>query len=228
MLHIHYLQHVPFEGLGYIEQWATARGHQITATKFYQNDKLPDIHTIDWLIIMGGPMNIYEEKTYPWLKTEKQFIQQAIQQNKTLIGICLGAQLIADALGAKIYPNSEKEIGWFPLQLTAQAQAHPLFTDLAPQLTVCHWHGETFDLPKGAVHLATSKVCPHQAFLYGEKVLGLQFHFEMTEVSLKIMVENSRHELIAAPYVQSEEEILTTKHMEVAHAYLAAILEWLS
>src|SRR5665213_1473810 len=117
-LRIHYFQHVHFEGPGNIEEWCNKHGHSLTATKFYEDFKLPSLTDIDWLVIMGGPMSVNDEEEITWLAAEKQFIQKAIQAEKTIIGICLGAQLLADVMGSKVYQNTYKEIGWFPIELT--------------------------------------------------------------------------------------------------------------
>src|SRR5271170_6697939 len=120
-MRIHYFQHVPFEGLGCIAQWAAEKEHTVTATRFYLDEPAPNPGEIDWLVVMGGPMNIYEEAEYPWLAREKRFIGEAIRGGKTVIGICLGAQLIADVMGGPVTRNLEKEIGWFPIELTPEA-----------------------------------------------------------------------------------------------------------
>lgn len=207
-MHIHYLQHVPFEGLGSIETWATEHHHSLSATRFYQKEPLPGLAEFDWLIVLGGPMNIYEEDKYNWLRSEKLFIKEAITANKTVIGICLGAQLIADVLGAKVYKGEYKEIGWFPIELTEEAHSYPVFADLPQQFTVFHWHGDTFDLPPGANHLAQSEGCPNQAFIYNHKVLGLQFHLESTPETVAQIIDNCRSEIVPGKYIQSPPEIL--------------------
>jgi len=184
MLNIHYFTHVPFEGLAYIEEWAVNKGHKLTSTEFYKSKNLPDINKVDWLIIMGGPMSVNEEDEYPWLTDEKRFVKEAIEKGKIVIGICLGAQLITDVLGAKVYKNVYKEIGWFQVHFTESAKKLPLFSSFPDEMMVFHWHGETFDLPEGAIHLAESEGCKNQAFIYKDKVLGLQFHFEMTEKAM--------------------------------------------
>lgn len=207
-LRIHHFQHVPFEGLGCIEAWAIEKDHTLTSTKFYQAYQLPELATIDWLIIMGGPMSVHDEETRPWLKEEKAFIKQAIEVGKTVIGICLGAQLIADVLGAKVYRNSYKEIGWFNVSKTPQGEANILLKDIESSFTVFHWHGDTFDLPDGAEHLLQSEACTNQAFLYHDNVLGIQFHFEATQETLTEMITHGRYELIPGKYMQREEAIL--------------------
>ncbi|MCF4967578.1 type 1 glutamine amidotransferase [Nostoc sp. CMAA1605] len=206
---IHYLQHVPFETPASIENWASTHKHSLFATRFYAQDPLPPIEDFDWLVVMGGPMNIYEDEQYPWLTQEKRFIEQAIAANKTVIGICLGSQLIADVLGSKVYPGEYKEIGWFPIELTEAAQESYIFGDLPQKFTVFHWHGDTFDLPSGATRLAYSAACQNQAFIYNEKVLGLQFHLESTPESVSQIIENCGDELVDGKYIQQASEMLT-------------------
>ena len=155
-MNIHYLQHVPFEGLGSMEAALIAGGHQLSSTHLYKNQRLPSLKNIDWLIVMGGPMGIHDEAEYPWLLPEKKFIQQAIESGKTVLGVCLGAQLIAAALGAKIYKNSHKEIGWFKINRNPQAETTILATAIPPQAEVFHWHGDTFDLPDDSLTIAES------------------------------------------------------------------------
>lgn len=207
---IHYLQHVPFEGLGYVETWARQRGHSLSVTKMYEQFVFPSLGKFDMLVIMGGPMGTYEEDKYPWLRAEKEFVRKVIESGKPIVGICLGSQIIANALGAKVYPNKEKEIGWMPVDLTSEAVS--LFHSASSSPTVFQWHGDTFDLPQGAKLLASSNVCINQAFLYNGNVLGLQFHFEVTEYSTLQMLENGLDELIDAPHIQKEEYIRTNMH----------------
>lgn len=186
-LRIHYFQHVPFEGLGCIEDWALGQGHQLSYTRFYEGRQLPPLDEIDWLIVMGGPMGIYDEAIYPWLSGEKEFIRQAIAANKVVLGICLGAQLLADALGANVKPGKNKEIGWFPVQKTAEGKVSKLLDDMPDQLVVFHWHGDQFEIPANGLRLAESEACPNQILQYGDRVIGLQFHFEATEQTIRIM-----------------------------------------
>ncbi len=202
----HYLQHVPFEGLGSIESWLESSGYSITSTKLFESTSFPDLDEVDLVIAMGGPMSVNDEAEYPWLVPEKEFIRAAIEQGKPVLGICLGAQLIASAMGAKVYKNAEKEIGWFPVHGISQDSVSLFSFPVSTQ--VFHWHGETFDLPSGARLLASSEGCVNQAFQLGACVIGLQFHLETTPESAHGLVENCRDELIASRYVQSEHEIL--------------------
>lgn len=209
---VHYLQHVPFEGLGYIETWVREKGCDLSVTKLFEEHQFPDLKSFDLLIIMGGPMGVYEEDKYLWLAEEKFFIKKAIDAGKCVLGICLGSQLIAASLGAKVYPNLEKEIGWLPITFTDDIAQKELFDSKEKSLFVFQWHGDTFDLPQNAKLLASSNVCCNQAFLYNNNVLGLQFHFEVTEASCSEMLENGIEELVTAPYIQSANYIRTNMH----------------
>jgi GMP synthase-like glutamine amidotransferase len=202
----HFLQHVPFEGLGSIEPWLQAAGYQITSTRFFEDGVLPAPDALDLLVVMGGPMSVNDTAEFPWLTREVELIREVIASAAPVLGICLGAQLIAGALGAKVYKNREKEIGWHPIEAVA-----PVDTDcfeFPPSAQAFHWHGETFDLPPGAIRLATSEACENQAFQVGRSVIGLQFHLETTPTSAREIVANCRDELIPSRYVQTENTIL--------------------
>ena len=204
---VHVLQHVPFEELGSIRFWLEARGAQISQTRFFADDPLPSVEGIDLLIAMGGPMSVNDEADLPWLRAEKQVVRDAIDKDIAVLGVCLGAQLIASAVGSRVYPNPVKEIGWFPIQAVASQEGAFRFPS---ECSVFHWHGETFDLPEGAVRLAKSGPCANQAFQLKGNVIGLQFHLEMTPDAARSILENCRGELTAGPYVQTERELLAT------------------
>lgn len=224
----HYFQHVPFEGLGSIGPWLKSRGAAVTGTRFFEEWALPAGDEVDFLIVMGGPMSVNDESVYPWLKDEKGFIKEAIAREKTVLGVCLGAQLIASAMGARVYPNSQKEIGWFPIHSVAVPGAEGAF-QFPKESVVFHWHGETFDLPPGAIRLARSEACENQAFQLGRNVLGLQFHLETTPQGARDLVTKCRHELVPATYVQSEETILSapTERYTAINALISDILSFL-
>jgi GMP synthase-like glutamine amidotransferase len=200
----HVLQHVPFEGLGSIAPRLEAQRAQVTYTRFFEKPLLPPLDTIDMIIAMGGPMSVNDENELPWLKPEKQFIRDAVVRGIPMIGVCLGAQLIASAMGARVYRNSVKEIGWFPIQSVPTPEGNYCFPK---ECVVFHWHGETFDLPEGAVRLAKSVGCANQAFQLKQNVIGLQFHLETTPESARSLLENCRDDLIPGSYVQSEAEL---------------------
>jgi len=203
-MRIHSLQHASFEGLGSIETWARHNGLSLYTSRMFANDTLPSPDDFDWLVVMGGPMNIYEEDRFPWLRQEKELIKQAIAGGKVVLGICLGAQLIADALGEKVTRNQHREIGWFPL-----TTIHPAMAGIiADGAMVMHWHGDTFDLPPGAERLAKSAACLNQGFIYNQRVVGLQFHLEITAEGLAALIDHCRDELTPGPYVQTPEAML--------------------
>jgi GMP synthase-like glutamine amidotransferase len=226
-MNIHYFQHVPFEGLGSIENWVDKPGNKITATRFYEDHRLPFIDLFDMLIVMGGPMGAADDHKYPWMKPEKDLIEKAIKRNKLVLGICLGAQLIADVLGAKVYPNKEKEIGWYPVQFTSSGKKSRLLGNVPDELEVFHWHGDTFDLPAGSVHLARNEACDHQAFSYNEHVLGLQFHLEVTLSSVQQFVTMGKDEIVEGRYIQREELLMGIKpsFIDFNNSLMAQILD---
>ena len=203
----HYLQHVPFEGLGSIETWLLTYGYEITSTKFYESGDLPKAEEIDLLIVMGGPMSVNDKNEYPWLVDEKKFLKNVIGSGKPTLGICLGAQLIANAMGSNVFRNSAKEIGWFPVQ--AVASSNNAVFKFPIETVVFHWHGETFSLPSEAIQIAESEGCKNQAFQLGRSVIGLQFHLETTPESTRSIVVNCRDELVEGEYIQTEQDILS-------------------
>jgi GMP synthase-like glutamine amidotransferase len=227
-MNIHWLQHVPFEGLGSIEKWAGKMGHTFSCTRLFAGDPLPQHIQFGMLVIMGGPMGIYDEQEYPWLITEKSFVQTAIEVGKPVLGICLGAQLIADVLGARVSANTQKEIGWFPVTRT-NLIPDGLMGILPENQTVFHWHGDTFDLPAGAVHLYASNACRNQAFLYKDRVLALQFHLETTFESGIPLIQNCRTELVPGPSIQTEQEIVDgIKRFAGINGTMNRILEYMT
>jgi GMP synthase-like glutamine amidotransferase len=230
------LQHVPFETPGILAGHLQERGHSLQSIHLYRGDPLPSAKDLDGLVIMGGPMSIHDEDEFPWLREEKQLIAAAIRENKKVLGICLGAQLIAAVSGGRVYPNPCKEIGFWPVQwseaavrwteaaIQRTAPAHqrrsptdersatagkklPGLRDLG-SLPLLHWHGETFDLPPEAELLSSTGPCVNQAFLLGRHTLGLQFHPEVTPGIIRDMVAHEGHELVPAPYIQSAAAIL--------------------
>lgn len=231
-MHIHYFQHVPFEGLSCIADWVASHDHTLTHTHWFHSTDTSGLDAADWLIIMGGPMAVYEQDRYPWMSTEIALIREAIQQKKKVLGICLGSQLIAAALDANVYPHTQKEIGWFPLDVSFQEQAAPLQGVFPSHFSTFHFHGDTFDVPAGATRFAASAACSHQAFIYGDRVIGLQFHMELTPQGLQNMLTHCADAIAAGGnFVQSEEKIhqhinLLTQNNDTMHRlldYMAAL-----
>ncbi|SHK28449.1 type 1 glutamine amidotransferase [Rhodothermus profundi] len=226
-MHLHVLQHVPFEGPAHIAHWAQQRGHRLSFTRFYADETLPAPEAVEGVVVMGGPMGVYEEDRYPWLRDEKAFLQAVLQAGRPVVGVCLGAQLLAEVLGGRVYPGPQPEIGWFPVRLTPQGRRHRLMREVPDELIVFHWHGDTFELPPGAVHLMESAACAHQAFVWNDQALGLQFHLEMTPASVRALVQAGQAELEAArsrsAFVQTPEELL--QHPAEAYRPLHEVLE---
>lgn len=228
-MRIHYLQHVPFEGPGCIADWAAAHGHQLSATRLFAGELPPAVSAVDWVVVMGGPMNVYEEDRYAWLADEKAFIRAAIDADKTVLGICLGAQLIADVLGGPVTRNPVGEIGWFPIELTPAGAAHPLLADLPSTLNAFHWHDDTFALPPGSTLLASSEGCTNQAFAYGRRVVGLQFHLEMGFSNAQNLIANCQCEIGDGPYMQRPDDLLADGFcFEDANHFMFSVLDRLA
>jgi GMP synthase-like glutamine amidotransferase len=215
-MNIHILQHVSFESPGMIIDWATAREYSLSYTYLFDDNIVyPELAAFDMLIIMGGPMGVYEEGQWPWMKAEKAFIKQAINADKIVLGICLGSQLLAEALGAKVYRNKVNEIGFFPVTNTGNT----LMNDVPAQWMVFHWHGDTFDLPEGAVLLASSIACKNQAYHKG-RCVGLQFHPEADAALIQQMVHHEKAELVKGEYVQTAAAVMAQLHLGDANREL--------
>ncbi len=209
-----------------MEEYFYIREHSVTSTRLYLNESLPELKTFDWLIIMGGPMSANDEARYPWLKEEKTLIRDAVNNNKIVLGICLGAQLIANALGARVYRNKHKEIGWFPIWPSEKINTTILKGLFPSKLEVFHWHGETFEIPQGGIPIAHSEACENQGFIIESNVIGLQFHLETTFQSAKALINNTDTELEPALFVQSEREILKyEKRFSIIKSIMYTLLE---
>lgn len=208
MLRIHWLQHVPFEGLGSIEEWVKRSGHQLKCTRLWNAEPLPPVADLDWLIVMGGPMGVPDEGRFDWLAPEKRFIEACLAAGKRVLGICLGAQLISEALGAKVAPNPAPEIGWFPVRFDQAACADSGWSIFPETLTAFHWHGDRFEIPPEAHLLAASTACDRQAFAFKDRVLGLQFHLETTEEGAAALIEHCKEELTDGAFIQRPADML--------------------
>jgi len=227
-MRIHYIQHVEFEDPANILLWADENRHHVSKTALYNSDPLPYIDNFDWLVIMGGPMSVGDDSKYNWLREEKKFIERAIICNKTVIGICLGAQLIASVLGAKVYKNKMKEIGWFPVKITSSAGKNRLFEGIDNEFVAFHWHGDTFDIPEGAMRIASSEATLNQGFLYKNNVVALQFHLESTPESVAKLIKYCSGELIEDKYIQNRDYIMSqNENFQIIDKNLRIILDQL-
>ena len=227
----HVLQHVAFEGLGSIEGWLDRRRATVAWTQLHDDPAtLPrQAAGLDLVIALGGPMSVNDEAGLPWLVGEKRFLREAIDAGVAVLGICLGAQLMASACGAAVHPGRQKEIGWFPVEAVATPAA-PSWFAFPPSTLAFHWHGETFDLPAGAVHLARSAACERQAFQLGASAIGLQFHLETTPPSAASLIEHCGHELTPDAWVQSPDELLRAPAAayEATHRLMDRVLDHLT
>lgn len=219
MFRVHYFQHIVGEGLGSPESWLKRHDATVTVTEFFglaqgdANITLPHLDEVDLLIIMGGEMSVNDEDLYPWLVVEKRWIRHFIELGKPVVGLCLGGQLIASCLGATVKKNHVKEIGWWPVRSRdVLPSTHDIF-HFPNSITALSWHGDTFDLPEGALWLAESDACAHQAFQYSARVLGFQFHPEITQKNLKMFLSDNGYDTMSQDgnintYIQTASQML--------------------
>lgn len=226
---LHIFQHVDFEGPALIGEWARRFNHDISTTRFFAGDPLPDPGSFDLLIVLGGPMGVHDTLQYPWLEEEVVFLQKLLAAQTPILGICLGAQLLAKALNGKVYRGKHPEIGWLPIELHRDNFPPELRRFLPADPVVFHWHGDTFDLPADSEALASSAATPNQAFLHGDRVIGLQFHLETTKEAINSLIDNCGEELDDGPYVQSADQMLAdSQHIDANRVLLNGLLEYLS
>ena len=207
-LHIHCLFHSPLGGQIHLPVWAGKRGYKLTESLVPETPNLPTPRQADCLVILGGPMSAWDEKQHPWLRREKRTMEQFIKAGKPVLGICLGAQLLAGILGARLYRGTCSEIGWFPVDATPHARNHPIGEVLPDRFEAFLWHGDTFDIPEGAVRLAESAAFPNQAFALGQ-VLALQFHLEVRRDWVRRLSQRDADQLVVSDTVQSAETMLS-------------------
>ncbi len=220
------IQHVPFEDAGVIAPWAAAHEHRFEVVRLYEGQELPSVSDVDWAVVMGGPMSVNDEAHFPWLRTEKDWMRRVIEQGSGVLGICLGAQMIAQVLGARVFPNACKEIGWFPVFKTQDAPPIRPLAMLPTVMTPFHWHGETFDIPAGAAHAFGNQACPNQGFVYDERVMALQFHLEITHDGVRRLIENCPGDLDTGPSVQDSAAMTSNaRAFDNAHMAMHTLLD---
>jgi len=193
------VQHAEVESPGLIGEILPARGHTLRVLRAFLGEVVPDsLEGVAGLVLMGGPMGVYEEDRYPFLRAEVRLIEEALRRDLPVLGVCLGSQLLATALGARVRPGPDPEVGWLPVELEAAAEEDRLFSGLPRRFVAFHWHGDVFDLPAGATGLARSERTPHQAFRYGDRAYGLLFHLEVDAAAVQAMVEAFPEDLLRA------------------------------
>lgn len=207
-MRIHYFQHMAAEGPGLVAEWATQRGHTLSSTQWYDpSPTLPNLAEADLLVVLGGAMGVHDEAEFPWLQAEKQLLQAALAAGTPVLGICLGSQLLAQLLGADVGRNAAPEVGFFPVNFSAAARQHPLFQHAPAALPVLHWHYDAFTLPPGAMAVAASAATSCQAYVFDDRVVGVQFHPEAGPELLNALIEAEGADLTAGPYVQLPPEL---------------------
>ena len=210
------IKHVDNEGPGLIEPWLKGENIPYRVFNLQRESFFPRIDDWSHVVLLGGPMNVYEEDRYPFLKKEDLFIKESIQRGRTLLGICLGAQLIAKALGARVTKAPVKEIGWYDVVLTEEGSRLPVFSQFPARVPVFQWHEDTFEIPKFGQLVATATSVPNQAFCYGKNTYGLQFHLEVTEPMIREWLEADQDELSRSVFPHfSKEEILAETERKI-------------
>lgn len=227
-MRLHLLHHDPVDfSRTNISIWAENKGYPIAHTYLCNNETIPAIEDFDWLIVMGGSPHAWEEDVYPWLPGEKRFIAEVLDNDKIILGICFGAQLLAETLGAEIFVNPHKEIGWYEVTLTPEGQQSYLFQNVPAHFTAFHWHADHFALPPGCTRLAYSEATENQAYISQERrIAGIQFHPEYPLESVMYFVREFGDELQKGPYVAGKEKMLAqTDQVPEPYALMAAILD---
>jgi len=201
-------EHMPSKVNCNITKWAENNGHELSRTKVNQGQDMPGLDSFDWLIVMGGPQSAWEEEANPWLCTEKDFIRQTIEAGKIVLAICLGVQVLAEALESRAFRNGHREFGWNEVTLLPEGRKSFLFSNIPDTFVTWHWHGDHYDLPRDCVRLAESGPSPNQAFAHNSlPIVGLQFHPETTIELAHIFLDNYPYKWKEGPFVKSKEEV---------------------
>jgi GMP synthase-like glutamine amidotransferase len=224
-MNIHFIQNDPIVLPANAEEWARARNHNVKITRAYEGEALPDQKEFDLAIILGGRMGAYEEDKYPWLIDVKEWTEAMIEADKYILGICLGAQIISDTLGGSVRPHDHPEVGWFRINFKEEANDHPLLTGLQPPTQFYEFHFDTFEIPRGAQLLASSRTCARQMFAVGSRVLGVQFHPEFTAKSIQDALNNTSETNAANHYAQDPVAMVDEQSIEISKAWLFQLLD---
>lgn len=219
--------HAEFEKPGSIETWAKKSNHLLLQVNPFKGEMLPDIDAFDLLVVMGGPQSPLELDKAPYLRNEIELIKQAISKGKRILGVCLGAQLIGEALGAKTERSPNREVGMYPVQLLNSAKDDPVFSQFSDEFDVMHWHSDMPGMVEGMELLAQSEGCPRQVFRYGDKIYGFQCHFELTRELVKEMIRHCEDDLKPGKYVMTQEQLMEQDYSSM-NAKMDKVLDYLS
>jgi len=227
-MRLHFLEHDPIDfSRTNITAWAGTRGYQVDRTYLCNEEKLPCGDDFDWLMVMGGSQHAWEEDRYPWLRAEKRFIANTVREGKIVIGICFGAQLLAEVLGARVFHSKHAEIGWYEVSLTAEGKEAFLFRNIQENFKTFHWHSDHFSLPPGCTRLAFSEPTLNQAFICTERpVVGMQFHPEYTTELVASFACDVGDEWVKGPFVADKETVLKqTQKIPDTYGLMATLLD---
>ena len=217
------IQHVDFETPGVIEEWAKTNGHHFQVIKPYNGDHLAKVEEFDFIISMGGPQSPRDANHLSYIQDEIRLLREAVSTNKYVLGFCLGAQLIGEALGSKTLKSPEKEVGVFPITLTKEGREDPLFHGFPTSFSVIHWHNDMPGRTKEAILLASSEGCPIQGYRYKPRVYGLQFHMEITKKGMEDLILHASNDLTPSRFTQSQQE-LSKHNYEAIHQQMRVVL----
>ena len=225
-MRVHVIDHDP---IGFsrtnVSMWAEKKGYECTKTDVFRMEPLPSLHEFDWLV--GGSQHVWDEATHPWLSNEKDFLAKALTCDKIILGICFGAQLLAEILGGKVFPNNHKEIGWFEVHLTSAGKKSFLFQRVPESFVTFHWHSDHFSLPPGCTRLAFTEPTPNQAFVCRNRpVVGFQFHPEFTLELVRLFSNEYSQEWVPGPYVSGKAAVIAkTKEMSDTYSLMETLLD---
>ncbi len=222
-MRVHIIQNDPVVVPGTIEEWLMENELPFSITKVFLEEPFPNIDSVDFIILLGGRMGAYEEDKYPWLRKEKQFIRHVLKQNKMMLGICLGCQLIASALGANVFPHNEPEIGWHSINFTKEGKSHPLLKHLNTNIPFFQFHFDSFLLPNGATSIGHTE-CANQGFTIGKNVLAVQFHPEVNDATVRYFQEN-QYPNAEGPYINAQEDIYNRRHIKESRNFMIQLLQ---
>ncbi len=224
-MRVQILQHVPFEGPGTIAPFFRSDAHQTLITHLYKGERPLPVDEFDFMVVMGGPMGVHDEDQCPWLKQEKRAIETTLGSGKKVLGICLGAQLLAHVLGSTVKPMGYREIGWYEVERSSGIEKNWLAEIFPANFLPLHWHGDTFELPAGCLQIGSSKACKNQGFVMGDQAVGLQFHLEFNASSIRRLCRNAADELVGAGAIQTEAEMLAEEQrFSAAHRLMSDLL----